>query len=149
MAHLPGWRLPPPGSPARLRGATEGSLRFMTPDYASPEQLLGRELTPATDIYSLGVLLYELLTGTRPYTLRNLSPGAVEGLVYEQEIRKPSSVAGPPAPIRKELAGDLDRIVLMAMEKDPSRRYPSALHMEEDLTRFLRDRRRKALRRIA
>jgi serine/threonine protein kinase len=120
--------------------ATEGWLHFMTPDYASPEQLSGQEVTPASDIYSLGVLLYELLTGTRPYTLRNLSSGAVERLVCEQEIRKPSSVPGLPAPIRKELAGDLDRIVLMAMEKDPPRRYRSALDMEEDLVRFLRGR---------
>jgi tetratricopeptide (TPR) repeat protein len=112
----------------------------MTPDYASPEQLLGRELTTATDIYSLGVVLFELLTGSRPYALSELSPAAAERLVCEQETPKPSSTPGLPNRTRKELAGDLDRIVLMAMEKDPARRYLSAQHLDEDLVRFLQGR---------
>ena len=116
---------------------TESGHRLMTPDYASPEQLLGQGLTTATDIYSLGVLLFELLTGSRPYTLGDISPAAAERLVCEQETRKPSSVKGLSDQARKELAGDLDRIVLMAMEKDPARRYLSAQHLEEDLSRFL------------
>jgi len=116
---------------------TESWQRFMTPDYASPEQLLGKELTTATDIYSLGVLLFELLTGSRPYTLDGLTPAAAERLVCEQETCKPSSVNSLPRRIRKELAGDLDRIVLMAIEKDPSRRYLSARSLEEDLLRYL------------
>jgi eukaryotic-like serine/threonine-protein kinase len=120
--------------------ATETSMRMMTPDYASPEQLLGQKLTPATDIYSLGVLLYELLTDSRPYTLRELTPAAAERLVCHEETRRPSSGANLPACLRRELAGDLDRIVLMAMDKDPARRYPSAQHLEEDLRRFLRGR---------
>jgi len=117
--------------------ATEAGQRPMTPDYASPEQLLGNELTTKTDIYSLGVLLFELLTGSRPYTLSNLSPAAAERLVCQQENRKPSSVCGLSREIRKELAGDLDRIVLMAMDKDPSRRYVSADALGQDLLRFL------------
>lgn len=116
---------------------TESWQRLMTPDYASPEQLQGRELTTATDTYSLGVLLFELLTGSRPYSLGELSPAASERLVCEQETRKPSSVPGLPDGIRKELAGDLDRIVLKAMDQDPLRRYLSAQHLEEDLLRFL------------
>src|SRR5271165_3595799 len=119
---------------------TEGWQRLMTPDYASPEQVRGMELTTATDIYSLGVLFFELLTGSRPYSLGELSPAAAETLVCEQETRKPSSVPGLPDRVRKELAGDLDRIVLMAMDKDPSRRYLSAQHFEEDLVRFLQGR---------
>ena len=115
---------------------TESWQRLMTPDYASPEQLLGQELTTATDVYSLGVLLYELLTGSRPYTLGGLSPSAAERLVCEQETRKPSSVPGLPDRTRRQVAGDLDRIVLMAMEKEPSRRYLSAQHLEEDLLRY-------------
>src|SRR3974390_86011 len=115
---------------------TESWQRLMTPDYASPEQLLGQELTTATDVYSLGVLLYELLTGSRPYTLGGLSPSAAERVVCEQETRKLSSAPGLPDQRRRQLAGDLDRIVLMAMEKEPSRRYLSAQHLEEDLLRY-------------
>src|SRR5271166_5834415 len=119
---------------------TEGGQRLMTPDYASPEQILGQRLTTATDIYSLGVLLFELLTGSRPYTLRELSPAAAERVVCEQECRKPSSVRELSSRTRKELAGDLDRIALMAMDKDPSRRYPSAEDLDQDLLRFLQGR---------
>ena len=128
-----------PGLVAGGLPQTETCQRLMTPDYASPEQLLGRELTAATDIYSLGVLLFELLTGAHPYTLSNLSPAAAERIVCYEESRKPSSVRELPQGIREELAGDLDRIVLMAMEKDPFRRYPSAQQLEEDLVRFLED----------
>ncbi len=111
--------------------------RLMTPDYASPEQLLKQELTTASDIYSLGVLLFELLAGSRPYTLCNLTPATAEKIVCHQEVRKPSSVDGLSDRARRELRGDLDRIVLKAMEKDPSRRYLSAQHLEEDLFRYL------------
>jgi serine/threonine protein kinase len=116
---------------------TETYQRMMTPDYASPEQLLGQKITIATDIYSLGVLLFELLTGSRPYTLVGLTPAAAERLVCYQENCKPSSVRDLSQRTRKDLAGDLDRIVLMAMEKDPSRRYASAQDLEQDLHRFL------------
>jgi serine/threonine protein kinase len=122
-----------PGGPS----PTEDGQRLMTPDYASPEQLLGHEVTTATDIYSLGVVLFELLTGSRPYVVRNLSPAAVEKIVCERETRKPSSVPGLPNRTKKTLAGDLDRIILMAMEKDASRRYVSADDLDQDLLRFL------------
>src|SRR6516162_2458420 len=115
---------------------TESGHRLMTPDYASPEQLLGKELTTASDIYSLGVLLFELLTGSRPYTIRDLSPVAAEKVVCHQGSRKPSSVPGLSSRTRKELAGDLDRIAMMAMEVDPLRRYQSAQHLAEDLLRY-------------
>ena len=117
--------------------ATEPSSRMMTPDYASPEQIQGKELTTATDIYSLGVLLYELLVGSRPYTLRNLSPAAAERVVCEQNPRKPSSTADLSKRMRREISGDLDRIVLTAMHVDPSQRYQSVHHLDEDLLRYL------------
>jgi len=119
---------------------TESWQRLLTPDYASPEQLQGKELTTASDIYSLGVLLFELLTGSRPYSLGELSPAAAERLVCEQGIPKPSAVPELPDRVRKEVAGDLDRIVRKAMNQDPSRRYLSAQHLEEDLLRFLEGR---------
>jgi serine/threonine protein kinase len=122
-----------PGEPP----PTESHYRLMTPDYASPEQLLGQPLSTTTDIYSLGVLLFELLTGSRPYTLRDLSPAAAERLVCHHEIPKPSSATGLPKRTKKGLAGDLDKIVLKAMDQDPTRRYQSAQHFEEDLLRYL------------
>ena len=116
---------------------TQDGQRLLTPDYASPEQLLGKEVTTATDIYSLGVVLFELLTGSRPYSLGEVSSAAAERIVCEEQVPKPSSVQGLPEQTRRELRGDLDTIVLTAMEKDPSRRYQSALDLEEDLSRFL------------
>lgn len=109
----------------------------MTPDYASPEQIQGKELTTATDIYSLGVLLFELLTGSRPYTLSNLSAAAANRVVSEQSGRKPSSAPDISSAARKELSGDLDRIVLKAMDLDSARRYLSVQHLNEDLHRYL------------
>jgi len=118
--------------------STATSLRRMTPDYASPEQIQGKQLTTATDIYSLGVLLFEVLTGSRPYTLsNNLSAVAADRVVSEQSGKKPSSAPGMPSAARKELSGDLDRIVLKAMDHDPSQRYLSAQHLDEDLLRYL------------
>ncbi|MBB6144770.1 serine/threonine protein kinase [Silvibacterium bohemicum] len=116
---------------------TETSLRRMTPDYASPEQIQGKQLTTATDIYSLGVLLFELLTGSRPYTLDNLSSAAADRVIAEQGGRKPSSALNISNEVRKELSGDLDSIVLKAMDIDPSRRYLTVEHFNEDLSRYL------------
>ena len=116
---------------------TANSLRRMTPDYASPEQIQGKHLTTATDIYSLGVLLFELMTGSRPYTLSNLSAVAADRVVSEHGGKKPSSAPGISSATRKELSGDLDRIVLKAMDLDPSQRYLSVQHLDEDLLRYL------------
>src|SRR6202012_356622 len=129
----------PPASELVLSDSspTAISLRRMTPDYASPEQIQGKHLTTATDIYSLGVLLFELLTGSRPYTLSNLSAVVADRVVSEQGRKKPSSVPGISTAERKELSGDLDRIVLKAMDLDPSRRYDSVQHLNEDLLRYL------------
>jgi serine/threonine protein kinase len=116
---------------------TETNLRRMTPDYASPEQLQGKQLTTSTDVYSLGVLLFELLTGSRPYTLGNLSAVAADRVVSEQGSRKPSSATCISSETSKELSGELDSIVLKAMELDPARRYLSVQHLNEDLLRYL------------
>jgi serine/threonine protein kinase len=116
---------------------TLSGFRMMTPDYASPEQLQGEQLTTATDVYSLGVLLFELLTGSRPYTLRGLSPAAAERVLLNLRSRKPSSAADLSRRRRKELSGDLDRIVTTAMNHDPAQRYRSVQHLEEDLHRYL------------
>lgn len=109
----------------------------MTPDYASPEQVLGQPVTPKTDIYSLGVVLFELLTDSRPYNTAGLPPSEVERLVCHQTPPVPSSLPGRPRRITKQLRGDLDNIVLMAMRREPERRYQSAAEFAEDLSRHL------------
>ena len=112
----------------------------MTPDYASPEQVRGEAITTATDVYSLGVLLYRLLTGQPPYVLAG--SGAMERLrsICEVEPEKPSEVVrGSDAAGRRHrrLRGDLDRIVLTALRKEPERRYASVEQLSGDLRRHL------------
>lgn len=109
---------------------TATGLRAMTPDYASPEQLQGGAVTTATDVYSLGVVLYELLTGERPYKVRTGGVEELARVVSEEEPARPST-------IRPKLKGDLDNIVLMAMRKDPLRRYASAEQLSDDIQRHL------------
>jgi eukaryotic-like serine/threonine-protein kinase len=116
---------------------TGGGLGMMTPDYASPEQLQGKPLSTATDVYSLGVLLFELLTGSRPYKLRSLAPSAQQRVLTPPEVRKPSSAPDLSKRRRKEIAGDLDKIVMTATDHDPAQRYQSVQHLEEDLLRYL------------
>jgi len=112
----------------------------MTPDYASPEQVRGEAVTTATDVYSLGVLLYRLLTGQPPYALAGSS--AVERLqsICEVEPERPSGVVrGGDAGAKRSrrLRGDLDRIVLTALRKEPERRYASVEQLSADLRRHL------------
>ncbi len=112
----------------------------MTPEYASPEQLRGEAITPATDVYSLGVLLYELLVGQRPYRLSRRRPEQLLRAICDEEPERPSAVAerAEGAPGRGEgLCGDLDAIVLTALRKEPLRRYPSAEALSEDVHRHL------------
>jgi len=133
---------------------TRTGLRVMTPSYASPEQMRGEAVTTASDVYSLGVLLYELLTGRSPYRAAgDTAPFALERAVLEETPEKPSDAAGRgtaeeveaaarargcrPAELRRRLRGDLDNILLMALRKEPARRYGSAAELEEDLERFL------------
>lgn len=128
-------------------------LRLMTPEYASPEQLRGGSITTATDIYSLGVVLYELLTARKPYRFGSSEPHEVVRIVAEHEPSRPSvrvtqdeqgsaGLPGGAAPgkLARRLRGDLDTIVLTAMRKEPERRYPSVRQLSEDVVRYLEGR---------
>ncbi|MEP6835765.1 MAG: protein kinase [Gemmatimonas sp.] len=118
------------------------TINAMTPEYASPEQLRGEPVTTATDVYSLGVLLYELLTGQRPFATSGLTPHDVMRTVCETDPLPPSASAGvvASAELQRALRGDLDTVVLMAMRKEPSRRYSSVERFSDDLGRCLTNR---------
>ena len=128
---------------------TQQETRALTPEYASPEQIRGDTLTTASDTYSLGVLLYELLSGRQPYRLTTGSPHEVATAVCEQDPERPSTRAADnphgeaearsttPDRLVRQLSGDLDSIVLMAMRKEPQRRYASADMLRQDIERHL------------
>jgi eukaryotic-like serine/threonine-protein kinase len=136
----------------------------MTPDYASPEQVRGETITPASDVYSLGVLLYELLTGHRPYRIKSRTPQEIERVICEEEPERPSRAIGcieevpgsdgtseititpesvsatrdgQSEKLRRYLAGDVDKILLMALCKESERRYLSVEEFSEDIRRHL------------
>jgi non-specific serine/threonine protein kinase/serine/threonine-protein kinase len=115
---------------------TATMLPLLTPEYASPEQVRGEPITTASDVYSLGVVLYELLAGRRPYELGTRALEEVLRVVGESEPRRPSDVAEGTASAR-QLAGDLDTIVLKCLSKEPARRYASARELSDDLQRYL------------
>ena len=121
-------------------GAGDGALTrtgraVMTPAYAAPEQVQHEPVTTATDVYALGVVLYELLAGRRPFDLTDRSPAEIERIVSTETPDPPSAVAPPDR--RRVLRGDLDTICLKALRKEPERRYASAGQLAEDLQRFL------------
>jgi eukaryotic-like serine/threonine-protein kinase len=110
---------------------------MMTPDYASPEQISGDPVTVTSDIYSLGAVLYELLTGLRPHRVAELTPRGLERAICHEPIVAPSAAVHDNPALARRLAGDLDNIILRAMQKDPARRNPSVEHFAEDLRRHL------------
>ena len=122
---------------------TVGAVRPFTPNYASPEQVRGEPVTTATDIYSLGVLLYQLLTGVRPTGRKASTPAEAARSVLEETPGKPSSLAQDLArdphwlATRKRLEGDLDNILLKALEKPIERRYASVDALAQDVRRYL------------
>jgi len=111
-----------------------------TPDYASPEQIVGDPVTTVSDVYSLGAVLYELLTGVRPHCIERATPLAVERAICLEPVVPPSQAVRSDVKLSQRLAGDLDLIILTAMQKEPERRYPSAEHLAEDLRRHLEHR---------
>jgi serine/threonine protein kinase len=113
----------------------------LTPNYASPEQLRGLPITTASDVYALGVLTYEVVTGLRPYDTSGKTLDQVLDLVLNTEPARPSAAVSDAriasGDARRTLKGDLDAIVLKAMSKEPQRRYRSAGELADDLERFL------------
>lgn len=115
---------------------TQTSHRVLTPEHAAPEQVRGEPASTATDVYGLGVLLYELVSGVRPFRRSALTPAALEQAILDTEAPLPSTVSVH-SHERSRVRGDLDRIVLMAMRKEPDRRYASAEQLAEDVQRWM------------
>jgi serine/threonine protein kinase/tetratricopeptide (TPR) repeat protein len=122
---------------------TATDSRPMSPHYASPEQARGEAITTASDVYSLGVLLYELLTGRLPYEFKTRTAAGIEKTICEEIPALPSAVAYPDTipdgaeKTRRRLRGDLDMILMMALRKEPQRRYSSVQQFADDLRRHL------------
>ncbi len=144
-----------PSSPYARGDRTQHGRRVLTVEYASPEQVRAERVTTATDVYSLGVLLYQLLTGRSPYNFSDDSVKSVEDQILDTLPDKPSrrvttaidsadqisrTRATTSHRLRRRLAGDLDNIVMMALRKEPDRRYRSAGAMVDDIDRYLKQR---------
>lgn len=152
-----------PGWDAETGEATASMVRLMTPEYASPEQFRGTSITTSSDVYSLGVVLYELLSGCHPFRIAGRQNGPVQLNSLEDPLKPSAAItrleqvrptADPPASmitpqsigevrdgtvdkLRRRLSGDLDNIVLKALRKEPARRYASVQEFSEDIRRHL------------
>lgn len=114
----------------------------LTPEYSSPEQVRGEAVTTSTDVYSLGVVLYEMLCGRRPFQLTDIPRYEAERLICETDPSLPSTVFGRNGRandkrMRNQLRGDLDKIAVTALRKDPDRRYGSVEQFADDIRRYL------------
>jgi eukaryotic-like serine/threonine-protein kinase len=121
---------------------TQLDSRLMTPAYAAPEQILGEPITTATDVYALGVLTFELITGALPHTREHRSVEGLAGELSRQTVERPSAVlrrvpGEESRRLARRVAGDLDLVVLTALHGDPARRYSSAAAFADDLARAL------------
>jgi len=127
-----------PDEGAEAAAETATLFRMMTPDYASPEQIRGERITTASDVYALGVVLYELLAGKKPYAVTGNTPGELLRVVCERDPEKPSVAArSRDQKSSRELRGDLDAIVGRAMRKEPKRRYSSVAEFADDIRHHL------------
>ncbi|MEM7052467.1 MAG: serine/threonine-protein kinase [Acidobacteriota bacterium] len=135
-----------PSMAPKAETSTWTSAAFLTPQYASPEQVLGRAVTVASDVYQLGMLAFELLVGCRPYETTGATAAEVEKRICHQPASRPSEArralpaaeVTPGLPTSQELRGDLDTIVLEALRKEPERRYESVGRLRDDLRSYLR-----------
>ncbi len=115
---------------------TRTAMPMMTASYAAPEQVRGESITTATDVYALGLVLYELLAGVRPYDVRERTPAELERVICTTEPARPSRATTDPRR-RRQLVGDLDNICLKAIAKEPDRRYSTAGQFGEDIRQHL------------
>ena len=148
----------------RLETVTQRGMWNLTPEYASPEQIKGETITTSSDVYSLGIVLYKLLTGHSPYKIKSVFHSDISKIISQSEPTKPSEIIyqtivnesevekseinpqtisvtreGSIDKLHKKLIGDIDNIISMAIRKEPERRYPSVDHFADDIKRYLND----------